>query len=88
MKKGIIITEKYYKVVVLKKLKKYYQKQRPVAGFKPVRFLHDNAPVHTSAIVINVLQNENVIVISHSPYSSDLASCDFFLFPKLKTFLA
>ena len=48
VKKGKSITGKYYKDVVLKKLKKYYQKRRPATGFKHVRLLHDNAPAHTS----------------------------------------
>ena len=51
VKKGKSITGKYYKDVVLKKLKKYYQKRCPATGFKHVRLLHDNAPAHTSAIV-------------------------------------
>ena len=51
MKKDKIITGKYYKEIVLKKLKKYYQKRRPTIGFKHVRLLHDNVPTHTSAIV-------------------------------------
>ena len=51
VKKGKSITGKYYKDVVLKKLKKYYQKRRTATGFKHVRLLHDNAPAHTSAIV-------------------------------------
>ena len=50
VKKGKTIIGKYYKDVVLKKLKKYYQKRRPATGFKHVRLLHDNAPAHTSAI--------------------------------------
>ena len=83
------------KDVVLKKLKKYYQKRRPVTGFKYVRLLHDNAPAHTSAIVTAFLKKEKVTVLPHPtppptppPYSPDLAPCDFFLFPKLKAFLA
>ena len=51
VKNGESITGKYYKDIVLKKLKKYYQKRRPATGFKHVRLLHDNAPAHTSAIV-------------------------------------
>ena len=51
LKKGKNITRKYYKDVVLKKLKKYYEKRRPATGFKHVRLLHDNASAHTSAIV-------------------------------------
>ena len=51
VKKGKSITGKYYKDVVLKKLKKYYQKRLPDTGFKHVRLLYDNAPAHTSTIV-------------------------------------
>ena len=88
VKKGKSITGKYYKDAVLKKLKKYYQKRRPATGFKHVRLLHDNAPAHTSAIVTAFLKKEKVTVLPHPPYSPDLAPCDFFLFPKLKAFLA
>ena len=87
VKKGKSITGKYYKDVVLKKLKKYYQKQRPATGFNHVR-VHDNAPARTSAIVTAFLKKEKVTVLPHPPYSPDLAPCDFFLFPKLKAFLA
>ena len=75
-----------YKYVVLKKLKKYYQKRRPATGFKHVRLLHDNAPAHTFAIVTAFLKKEKVTVLHPPP--PDLAPCDFFLFPKLKAFLA
>ena len=90
--KGKNITGKYYKDVVLKKLKKYNQKRRPATGFKHV--LHDNAPAHTSAMVTAFLKKEKVTVLPHHPSPPppppppDLAPCDFFLFPKLKAFLA
>ena len=67
VKKGKSITGKYYKDVVLKKLKKYYQKRRPATGFKHVRLLHDNAPAHTSAIVTAFLKKEKVTVLLHPP---------------------
>ena len=44
VKKGKSITGKYYKDVVLKKLKKYYQKRRPATGFKHVRLLPQLIP--------------------------------------------
>ena len=88
VEKGKSITGKYYKDVVLKKLKKYYQKRCPATGFKHFRLLHDNAPAHTSAIVTAFLKKEKVTVLPYPPYSPDLAPCDFFLFPKLKAFLA
>ena len=87
VKKGKSITGKYYKDVVLKKLKKYYQKQCPATGFKHVRLLHDNAPAHTSAIVTAFLKKEKVTVLPPPP-PPPLPPCDFFLFPKLKASLA
>ena len=68
LKKDKSITGKYYKDVVLKKLKrKYYQKRRPATGFKHVRLLHDNAPAHTSTIVTAFLKKEKVTVLPHPP---------------------
>ena len=87
VEKGKSITGKYYKDVVLKKLKKHYQKRHPATGFKHVRLLHDNAPAHTSAIVTAFLKKEKVTVLPHPLYSPDLNPCDFFLFPKSKAFL-
>jgi len=46
---------------------------------------HDNAPSHTSFAVREFLAQHNIPTLPHPPYSPDLASCDFFLFPKLKT---
>ena len=81
---AIKVTEKYYKDMVFKKLKKYYKKWCPVMDFKHVRLLHYNTPAHVSAIVTNFLQRE---VLPHPHYSPDHALCEFFTFPKLKTFL-
>jgi transposase len=88
VKKGKSITGKYYKDVVLKKLKKYYQKRSPVTGFKHIRLLHDNAPAHTSAIVSAFLKKRKSNCFASPPYSPDRVPCDFFLFLKLKSFLA
>jgi transposase len=88
VKNGKSITGKYYKGVVLKKVRKCYKKWCPVTGFKHIRLLHDNAPAHTSAIILSFWKKEKVTVSPHPPYSPDLAPCDFFLLPKLKSFLA
>ncbi|UYV79263.1 K02A2.6-like [Cordylochernes scorpioides] len=45
---------------------------------------HDNAPAHTSLLVRDFLAKHNTLMRPQPPYSPDLASCDFFLFPKLK----
>ena len=48
---------------------------------------HDNASSHTSFAVREFLAQHNITMLPHPPYSPDLALCDFFLFPKLKTHL-
>ena len=50
-------------------------------------FQQDNAPAHTSAIVMAKIHELGFELIHHPPYSPDLAPCDFFLFPNLKTWL-
>ena len=87
VKKGKSIKGKYYKDIVLKKLKMYYQKRRPTTGFKHVRLLHDNAPAHTSARN-GVFEERKSNCFASPPYSADFSPCDFILFPKLKSFLA
>ena len=86
VKKGKSITGMYYKDVVLKKLKKYYQKRRPATGFKHVRLLHDNA--HSSYLrnSYGVFEERNKNCFASPPVFH--RPCDFFLFPKLKAFLA
>ncbi len=44
---------------------------------------HDNAPAHTAVSTIDFLHDSGVQLVTHPPYSPDLAPC-FFLFPKKK----
>ena len=87
VEKGKNITIKHYKDIVLEKPKKYYQKRRPVTGFKHIRLLHGNVPVHASEIVTAFLKKEKVTVLPHLPYFLDLVLCDFFMFPELNNSL-
>ncbi|VVC26015.1 DDE superfamily endonuclease domain [Cinara cedri] len=48
---------------------------------------HDNAPAHSTLSIREFLASKNVLMIPHPPYSPDLAPCDFFLFPRLKSTL-
>lgn len=45
---------------------------------------HDNASSHTARQTIDYLATADVELLGHSPYSPDLAPCDFYLFPKIK----
>ena len=59
---------------------KYYQKRRPVTGFKHIRLLHGNVPALVFEIVTAFWKKEKVTVLPHLPYSLDLALCDSLCF--------
>ena len=65
-----------------------YNKKRPSKGWSGVHLLHDNASSRKCEVVKSFLVSEKVIVLNHPPYSPDLSSCDFFLFPRLKKMLS
>jgi len=50
----------------------------------PILLLHDNARPHTARATIDALETLKFDVLSHSPYSPDLAPSDFHFFPHLK----
>ena len=58
--KGRTVTGKFYKNVVLRKLKNYYKSCRPKTGLKYVRLLHDNTPAHKAQIVTDFLASERL----------------------------
>ena len=49
-----------------------------------VTFPPDNAPVHNPILVTDYLTKMGIKTVPQSPYSPDLAPCDFCLFPKLR----
>ena len=86
--KGRTVTGAFCKNVVLKKLKAHFKRRRPKTGLKYLSLLHDNATAHKVRIVTEFLESEKVNVLPHTPFSPDLAPCDYFLFPKLKFHLS
>ena len=46
-------------------------------------FQQNNAPVHNSILVTDYLTKMGINTVPHPPYRTDLAPCDFWLFPKL-----
>ena len=63
------------------------REQRPKCGTRGLLWHHDNASAHTAVRTLDFLEAEGVQLLPHPPYSPDLAPCDFFLFPKVKTML-
>jgi hypothetical protein len=52
------------------------------------RILHyDSTPAHNALSVKMFLAKHKMPVLEHPPYSPDIAPCDFFLFPKIKSAL-
>ena len=48
---------------------------------------HDNATADTARSIRQFLAERNIATLEHPPYFPDLAPCDFFLFPKIKSVL-
>jgi histone-lysine N-methyltransferase SETMAR len=51
-------------------------------------FHQDNALAHKSGLAMGKLRDLHYELLEHPPCSPDLAPSDFYLFPKLKLFLA
>jgi hypothetical protein len=47
----------------------------------------DKAPAHNALAVKQFLADKCIPVLEHAPHSPDLAPCDFYPFPKLKSAL-
>jgi len=80
---GQTVNHAFYKDV-LERLRKRVQRVRRDIADNWV--LHDdNAPAHAALSIREFLAKKNIPVLPHPPYSPDLALCDFYLFPKLKS---
>ncbi|CAK9827582.1 Mariner Mos1 transposase [Anthophora retusa] len=81
---GQTVNKEYY-LSVMRRLRENIRRKRPDVWKNNSWILrHDNAPSHTSILVREFLAKNSTNVIEQAPYSSDMAPCDFFLFPKLK----
>ena len=49
--------------------------------------LHDNAPAHRSVLGMDFLAKNNVTTLEHPLHSPDLATAEFYLFPRHKSAL-
>lgn len=82
------LTGTYYRQNILPGVIQEIEQKRPTTGVKDVLLLHDNASPHKSKVVKKYLEDQQLQVLPHPPYSPDLAPCDFWLFPTLKDRLA
>lgn len=81
---GSTVTGCLYSQSILPQVQLAYMEKH---GSSTLRIHHDNAPAHRSAVVMEYLEENNIQLIPHPPYSPDLAPCDFWLFSRLKDHL-
>lgn len=84
--KGQTLDHSYYINECLKPVVKGLREQRPNAGLKGLKLLHDNAKPHVKAEVVSYIQTQGLQLMSHPPYSPDLALCDFWLNDYIKRY--
>ena len=89
LQKSKTINGEYY-TKLLRELRQAIKSKRPGKLSKDVRVLlyQDNAPAHKSLVAMSAVHDCGFELIDHPPYSPDLASSDYFLFPNLKIHLA
>ena len=76
-----------YCIEVLTNLRDRVRRKRPELWRNRWILHQDNAPVHNALSVKQFLATKNIAVFEQPPYSSDLAPCDFYLFPEIKSVL-
>ena len=87
LEKSKIVTG-LYSAELLGRFDTKLQKKRPHLAKKKGLFHHDNAPAYTSVVATAKLVELGYKLLPHPPYSLDLTTCDFYLFPNLKKSLA
>ncbi len=82
---GMTVTSNVY-CGILARLREAIRRKRPVLWQQnSYRILHDNAPGHKAAHTVTAMVETDMKVVSHPPYSPDLAPADFWFFPYLKS---
>jgi Transposase. len=85
--KGHTINSDYY-IKVLSTFLKHLRKKRPEKIAQGWLLHQDNARPHVSRATADFMVKKDIKILPHAPYSPDLAPCDFWLFPQLKTKLS
>jgi len=80
---GQMVNHAFYKDV-LERLRKRVQGVRTDIADNWV-LQNDNAPARTALSIRAFMANKNIPLLPHPPDSPDLAPCDFYLFPNLKS---
>jgi histone-lysine N-methyltransferase SETMAR len=74
----------YYSDLLATDVKEKIRSNRKTGG-KRVAFIQDDAHPHTAKITMETLRKLKWNLLTHPPYSPDLAPSDFYLFGRLKS---
>ena len=81
---GQTVNKEYY-VEILREFRKRFRRKRPaLLKSDQWHFHQDNPPVHNSILVTDYLTKMGIKTVPEAPYSPDLTTCDFWLFPNLR----
>ena len=84
---GQTVNQTVYKEILRRLVRSVRDKRRSLWEAHVWALHHDNIPAHTALSIRQFLTERNIATLEHSPYFPDLAPCDFFLFPKIKSVL-
>ena len=85
--RGEAVNKEFY-LNVLKRLREAVRRNRPETWTNNTWMLHhDKAPAHASIFIREFFRKHETAVVSHPPYSPDLAPADFLLFSEFKSSL-
>ena len=76
------VTADWYTTVCLPKVITEINSQREKTGVRGILLHYDNASSYTA--LRKFLEDSGLRTLHHPPYSPDLATCDFWLFPTIK----
>jgi histone-lysine N-methyltransferase SETMAR len=74
----------YYVTILTTEIMAAIRRKRPHLLMSGFILHHDNAPSHSSHVVMDTLEKLGFELLPHRPYSPDLAICEFWLFSTLR----
>jgi hypothetical protein len=84
LQNGETITGEYYCNLLTRLDGKKIVKKDSFCKRKKIIFHQENAPAHNNVLAVGKLRDLHYELLEHPLYCTDLAPCDFCLFPKLK----
>ena len=84
---GQTVNQTVYKGIFWCLIRSVHYKQQNLWEAHAWALHHNNTPAHTALSIHQFLTERNIATLKHLPYSLDVALCDFFLFPKIKSVL-